>query len=622
MNQKSLPYITEGENGFVGMQSRSNPLELQAGMVQYSQNMRMDKGIGVPRKGNKRLTTEEISGTSIYGSCAFSTVDGVDKIILLAGNGLYVYNTSDGTTSAKYSYPSTTISSVVYYRTITATDSVCGIQANDKLYILRGQGSDGFTPTSITHPSPNGPVATVTKTAHGLVTGDEVIITGVTNNTNYNGSYIITKLTNDTFTYTTSSTLTTDAISTGTILIRKAKAPLVWDGSSVAVTPQGSTSSITYNSIASTYYNIPTSDFGIYFKNRLVCKTDRDRIACSNYFSFDVWDLDFAQFRINLGANDYITGFCPWQEDKFIIFQRNSIYYAFTGTEYTSGYPPAGDAFVKSLTSEFGCSARRSIVNAGEYIFFLSDNGVYLLNPTLDLKLLGNTTPLSDPISDIMARINVNYVKNAIGKFFNNRYYLAVPLDGSTRNNAVLVYSMLNKAWESVDTFPTGFYVDEMVVGLYGNAKNVYYINTEYGIFSSETITGDELGISTGLRLPFVLPSVLALTFVNYPVDGQILTRRYFGNTFSPKRFSGAQVDLKMAAGDSMQINAVVTNPDSTTNVYSFSSLTDNDYTKRFKLVKRGFGLDMQFKSITGRPNFRGLRLTAIDCGANARSDE
>jgi hypothetical protein len=77
-----------------------------------------------------------------------------------------------------------------------------------------------------------------------------------------------------------------------------------------------------------------------------------------------------------------------------------------------------------------------------------------------------------------------------------------------------------------------------------------------------------------------------------------------------------------MASGDSMQINAVVTNPDSTTNVYSFSSLTNNDYTKRFKLVKRGFGLDMQFLSITGRPNFRGLRVTATDCGVNARSDE
>lgn len=610
MNQKSLPYITEGENGFVGMQSRSNPLELPAGMVQYSQNMRLDKGIGVPRKGNKRLTTSTISVENIYGSCAFSTTDGVDKIILLSGNGLYVYNTSDGTTSVKYSYPKTTISTVDYYRTITATDSVCGIQANDKLYILRGQGSDSFAITSITHSTT---LATATTTAaHGLSTGNEVIITGATSQLDYNGSYIVRVTGTNTFTYTMASAPAGNAA--GSPVFRKAKAPLVWDGSSVTVTTQG----ITTTGSSS----IPTSDFGIYFQNRLIFKTDRDRIACSNYFSFDAWDLDFAQFKINLGANDYITGFCPWQEDKFIIFQRNSIYYAYTGTTYTAGAAPAADAFVKSLTSEFGCSARRSIVNAGEYIFFLSDNGVYLLNPTLDLKLLGNTTPLSDPISDIMARINVNYVKNAIGKFFNNRYYLAVPLDESTRNNAVLVYSMLNKAWESVDTFPTGFYVDEMVVGLYGNAKNVYYINTEYGIFSSETITGDELGISTGLHLPFVLPSTLALSFVNYPVDGQLLTRRYFGNTFSPKRFSTAQVDLKMASGDSMQINAVVTNPDSTTNVYSFSSLTDNDYTKRFKLVKRGFGLDMQFLSITGRPNFRGLRVTATDCGVNARSDE
>jgi hypothetical protein len=47
--------ITEGDAGFTGMASRLNPLQLQPGMVQYSENMRLDRGVAQTRKGAKRL---------------------------------------------------------------------------------------------------------------------------------------------------------------------------------------------------------------------------------------------------------------------------------------------------------------------------------------------------------------------------------------------------------------------------------------------------------------------------------------------------------------------------------------------------------------------------------------
>ena len=39
--------MVEAENGFIGMQSRLNPLQLETGYVQYSQNMRMDLGVAI-----------------------------------------------------------------------------------------------------------------------------------------------------------------------------------------------------------------------------------------------------------------------------------------------------------------------------------------------------------------------------------------------------------------------------------------------------------------------------------------------------------------------------------------------------------------------------------------------
>lgn len=47
--------IVEGDSGFLGMASRLNPLQLQPGMVQYCENMRLDRGVAQTRKGAKRL---------------------------------------------------------------------------------------------------------------------------------------------------------------------------------------------------------------------------------------------------------------------------------------------------------------------------------------------------------------------------------------------------------------------------------------------------------------------------------------------------------------------------------------------------------------------------------------
>lgn len=599
----SNQYMVEAENGFIGMQSRLNPLQLEPGYVQYSQNMRMDLGVAITRKGQKRLTTVDITGLPIYGSGVYSTAAGVEYIVMAMASAIYVYNTATLTVGSAINYPTG--------RTIAATDKVDMVQANNVMYIFRGQGSDPVSVTSITRVSTT---ATVTITAHGFSNGNEVIISGATQ-TDYNGSFVISNVTANTFDYTVGGTPATPA--TGTIVCKKGKAPLVWDGvSTVSVVPQG----VTTGAAA----NMPCSDFGLYFKNRLIVKTARDRIAASDYLDYNTWDVDFAQFVINLGANDSIVGFQPWQEDKFIIFERNSIYYAYIDPNgYTSGAAPGGTSFIQSLTSEFGCSARRTVVNAGEYIFFLSDNGVYLLNPSLDLKLLGNTTPLSDPISDIIARINATAVSGAVGRTFNNRYYLAVPIDSSTRNNVVLVYSLLNKAWESIDTFPTGMYVDNFVVSLYGEKKRLYAINQEFGIFLSEELNFDELQSTTGTpTIPFQLPSQITNAFIQYQVAGQILTRRYFFNTFTAKRFASGEVDILSNSNDAMTITAVAVNPDNSSEVFAFSASANEDFTKRFPIAKRGFGLDLKFDTVFGRPTIRGLRVNATVPGRDLVSEQ
>jgi len=595
-------YMVEGENGFTGMMSRMNPLELKAGYVHYAQNMRFDQGTATVRRGAKRLTAGGAIGQDIYDSGIYSDPStAVEKIIMVGGTAIFVYDTVVASTTS-VSFPAG--------RTITASDKVCCFQADNKFYILRGAPTSTRTAVAVTNVAA---VATVTQAGHGFTNGTEVTITGMTDPL-FNESWIIASVTTNTYEYTMTGTPASGA---GTPYAQRAKPALVWDGAgSISVVPQ----TVNTGSAA----NFPPVDFGIYFQNRIIAKRERDKIAASDYFDYNTWDLTFNQFTINLGANDSIVGFQPWQEDKFIVLERNSLYYAYIDPNgYTSGASPGGGSYIKSLTSEFGCAARRSVVNAGEYIFFLSDNGVYLLNPSLDLKLLGNTTPLSDPISDIIARINANAVQNAVARVFNNRYYLAVPLDSSTRNNAVLVYSMLNKAWESVDTYPANMYIDNMLVAIYGSARRLYGTNKEGGIFLLEELNYDEyLPSGGGVPLPFILPATLTAVYNSNPIVGQIVTRRYFYQTFSGKRFSYAEMDMSMIGSDGINVVARAVNPDNSSQVFYFTSSTAEDYTKRFRIGKRGFGLDLEINTTSGRPTIGGLRVYATVPGKSVISEE
>ncbi len=523
------PIQSDGDAGFIGMASRDNPSAIAAGYVQYAQNLRFDRGVASVRSGSRRLTAGDAVGQVIYGSGVWSDpATGAEKIVLLGGTALYAFDADTGGVT-RVDYPAG--------QTIAVPDAVDAFQANQLLYIMRGQDSG--------------------------------------------------------------------------------KSPLIWDGvGTITVAPSAVTSGASAN--------FPPADFGLYFQNRIVVKRDRDQIAASDLLDFNTWDLTFNQWQINLGSNDFIVGFQPWQEDKFIIFQRNSIQYAYIDPNgYAAGAGPGGGSYVKSLTSEIGCVARRSIVGAGENLFFLSDSGVHLLTPSLDLKLLGNQRPLSEPISDLIARINAAAVASATGVIFNNRYYLSVPLDDAVRNNAVLVYSLLNKAWESLDTYPAGMFLDQFHVVRRGQSRRLFAVNAEGGIYLLEELTQDEFGIVVGNPiLPFTLPAILDVEFVRHNIAGQLLTRRYTFGTFQEKRFCSAQADFLMRAGDAATVTAELVNPDASLEVIAFGSSTEEDYTRRARLGRSAYGLDLRFASVTGQPTLRGLMVEATVPGATLRDEE
>ena len=401
------------------------------------------------------------------------------------------------------------------------------------------------------------------------------------------------------------------------------KRPLKWDlATSVTVIPAAGVGA-----------EFPNCTGLLYYANRMIALgkfhletnplRNYDTISVSNFLDFNDWDALDA-FTINNGSNDQVVGIAPWTLNEFLVFMRNSIFYVNVGSNrYLTGDALSNDSYVKTLATDIGCSARKSIVQAGGGVFFLSDNGVYFLQPqpasAESMKLLTMADPISAPIDDVIQRINRTYAHRAVATYWNNRYYLAVPLDSSVDNNAILVYNFILKQWESVDTYPSGFDVFDFVIAKRDNQRRMYIVDTDKGIFLSEQLNWDEyqdwaVGDPNAGKpvLPFYIPTTLeALSFPANPINAILKTRRYSFNSIGDKRFSTAEVEMVADAGSQVQTTAEVFNPDITAVIDTFGAQFTEDSARRNGIRKIGTGIQLQFNSYNLRPSIRSAYIYA-----------
>lgn len=301
------------------------------------------------------------------------------------------------------------------------------------------------------------------------------------------------------------------------------------------------------------FIHMPAPPWAVYFQRRLWCPywyenggtaasptyTDRnlrDDIVVSDILDSNTFDRVFNQFRTTGGTADYLVGMQPFYNDNIIMLNRNSLH-LLTGTQGS-----LADTVMREMTREVGCLARKSVAAQGNQIFFLSDSGVYALSFIDEYNLRGTEEPLSKSIQPYIDRINQSLAGNSVGVYFDNRYFLAVPLDSSEGvgdakgNNTILVYNQLNKAWESIDTIADGeFLIEDFVIGQSGDRNRLYLVNQAGGLHlanaltdGSDTYSLDVLGNSSQAG-------------INY----EFKSRGYDLGSFGRKKFRNAQVQLK-----------------------------------------------------------------------------
>ena len=370
---------------------------------------------------------------------------------------------------------------------------------------------------------------------------------------------------------------------------------------------------------------MPAPPFASYHQRRLVmpyknsvnasadsytAKGILDEIIASDLLDSDTYDQVFGKFRLNAGTADFVVGLHSFSNDTLLVFNRNSIHEIRDMDDLET-------AKVRLLTDEVGCLARKSIVQVGNNVIFLSDNGVYGLNFLDEYNLRGTETPLSEPVNETIKRINKAHQDKAVAVYFDNRYYLAIPLDDSTQNNALLIYNFLNQQWESLDTVTNLdgdvdqlFHYSNLLISGAQDNRGVYAVNDIGGIH--EIDSNDRLdGVDRIITQIGGSQRVLG-------VKGSITTRQYTLNTLDRKRWK--DFDLHIQSADSVSSEADITviteNPDfnekltDIRTLYGSSIPPGEDVSIRGRIgSRRGYGIQLKFNNTTGRPRFQSLEV-------------
>lgn len=644
--------IDDGDTAFAVLNQRLRPDQLKPGEVAVSQNGRMDvDGSWQTRKGYRNVFANIANGAgavvlpltlndasppvlndaaavAIYGTCLYSdqSAANTEYIVLATTSKAILVKTSN--TSVSYNIP---------YPAGQTVESACEvIQAFNYLFLFRDgkvafqwdgsalTGSPVFTlvdrgvytqplvyDTAGNTAIVNG-VVTVTESGHLILVGDSVIVSDAgTTNLNPLTEYRVYAKTSTTFSF-------------------KADASDI-AGARISVGKR--------QSVGLGFTHMPAPPYAIYHQRRLwmpfnysmagtsgtptiTSRNVSDELIASDILDQNTYDQIENQFKIASGSSDFIVGLHPFSEDALVVFARNSIHLIRgVGADLQN-------SSVQEVTREVGAVARKSIVQIGNQILFLSDNGVYSVNFEDLYNLRGASVPMSEPINPIMGRINKNYAAGAIGVYHDNRYYLAVPLDASTVNNAVIVFNLLNNGWESLDLINNSQWnIIGFVRSGAGTVNRLHTVSKEGGVHVI-----DEGGVNANDyydNLCLTLSSPAVITQLN--IDSMLTTRQYTYSTMDRKRFNSYELHLESASNiqSDANISVEVENPDSSVNlgsvltVYGSYVASGEDVSIRSRIGnKRGYGAQFTVAPTQGRPKIRAVKITgALQNGSTSSAE-
>jgi len=560
---------------------------------------------GTPRAGAPILTAINTA----YGSCRYSDPrnSNAEYIVIATNASAVAINLSTGA--------STTIA---YPTGITITSAVNMIQAFDKVFIFR----TGATALSW----------------DGVLTGSPAF--AKVSNGNYTQPLVLTTANNAAASAGVVTVTNTHNLAVGqTVTIMDAGTTGLVKGDTYQVASISTTVSFTFyanvddfsatsvvlgarQSNGRGYTHMPAPAWGVYHQRRLIvpfaytttgssgsetvaARNVTDELIFSDILDSNTYDILQNQFRVTGGIADYLQTVHPFTNDAAVGFNRNSLH-LITGLSGS-----LLDVEINTITNEAGLVARKSVVTIGNSVFFLSDNGVYAAEFGDLYNLRGAGLPLSDPINPIIKRITTEYAHRAVGIFHDNRYWLAVPIDGATLNNAIIVYNLLNQGWESLDIINhDGWDISNFIVGSPNGVSQLYAINQYGGIHMIDSRVDDRDYV-------YLRPGASAAT---YFIEGSATTRMYSFSSPERKKFNSFELHVESTDTNTSdgEINGIFENLDEDVEINTISGVLgavlpiSEDSSLRGRIGNiRSYGGQIEFVPTAGRPKLRLVKLTA-----------
>jgi hypothetical protein len=315
-----------------------------------------------------------------------------------------------------------------------------------------------------------------------------------------------------------------------------------------------------------------------------------DELLISFPFDSEKFDTTYGTFVTAGGQNDTFVAAFSFAEDKLLMFNRKSISVV-TGVDSFNFQ----EARVQSLTKEIGLVAKDSIIQVGNQIMFLSDNGVYGVSFQDLYNLRGNDIPLSEAINATIDDINKDYWQKSSAVYFDNRYYIAVPTGSSQENNKVLVFNFLNKSWESVDSYlDSNFVIDKLIVAGTGSKRGVYAVNSLGGVHQLESPTN----ISSDVTI-----STIGGSNITNRIETKLKTRQYNLNSIDRKKWNNYEIVYGSYSGaeTDVDLSFELENSDITTASQTLKATTDEGVSIRGRIGNyRAYGAQAVIENDTG----------------------
>jgi hypothetical protein len=377
-------------------------------------------GILQTRQGIEQVSANVSSGSSIQGMHYFDTPD-IERIVVACNGKLFnsTSSTSFGTTSG------------------TVTSGAVDVnfsQFNNRLYYTDGASNLFFTDGTSYHRQ-----------------GTSVLSVTVTNDgTGYTSTPTVT-IGAPSLAYGTTATAIASVVSNKVSDITVTNAGSGYTTAPTVTISGGGGSSAT--ATASISDLAPTGLRLVrQFTNRLFAVGTgvyRNTLYASDFLNAEVWK---STNSIIVGGDDGedIIAIQPFFDYELLVFKPNKIYLvtvdptALTASGWT----------VRLINDKIGCQAAGSVVFTDKDVFFLTNSGIRSVVRSLSDDFYTIGVPISEPVKDIIARINKSYISESNAAFHNNRYFLALPLDSATKCNYILVFNTIFNSFEGLWSIP------------------------------------------------------------------------------------------------------------------------------------------------------------------------